>query len=782
MKKQLHLICFLIICGSKINAQNFQWVKTIGSGNNDQVTDIAFDDSGYVYVTGTFADTIDADPGPGILQVIAECTSFDGQDVYLQPGGFQIFFGKYTQGGQPVWVKQFGSYGYDYGDKIEIDKNGNILLSGNYNSQVDFEPDDSVNATGDFAGTSLFLARFSPEGQYLSDTRIEFISQETGYPFIYAIQNHGLKVNSENEIVLCGRVQGEFHIKGELIDTTFNTGLNTGYLIKLAENGDLDFADFFVQANPAAGIPLVSAVTLEYNGSITITGSYTDSLQIDPANPDLLLLKDTFINAGPKMYFAHFDIDGHFEWVKTLVSGRGVMAWDITTDNYGNHYITGEFSQPENPPNPETPIDFDPGTSSFLVPANSILTSSPTAFLASYKNNGDFRWAFWLQSPDYTTFQNGPVVGLKVAIDGAGRVYIGGITRTKIADLDPGPATVPLVPVTTGVNGVPNIFIARYSESGNYLSNTLFYGSAQLLLSMKTDSSESLYSAGYFNGMCRFNYPSSTTNISNDQDMFWTKHSRCIHRAHISQTICEGDSLLFNGYQLKAEGIYPRVISTANNCEEVEVLHLNILSSLELSQAISLCAGESYTIGNQTYFDSGIYSTHFTAANGCDSVVITALIIDTLTTGIAVTGNSLTAQDPEGDYIFQWLDCGNNYAEIPGENSSLFIALSNGTYSLEISSNSCVDTSECIAVSTVSVNRHTQSGFTVFPNPANDKLFLSSTEKLQPGIVRIYSTSGVLIFSESWNGISLEIPVTNYAEGLYLIQTLEGNFKILIRH
>jgi len=68
-----------------------------------------------------------------------------------------------------------------------------------------------------------------------------------------------------------------------------------------------------------------------------------------------------------------------------------------------------------------------------------------------------------------------------------------------------------------------------------------------------------------------------------------------------------------------------------------------------------------------------------------------------------------------------------------------------------------------------------------FPNPANDKLMLVSIEKIQ-GITRMYSSSGALVFSAQWNGTSMEITVSEFAEGLYLIRCGGKAIKVLIQH
>ena len=91
-------ICLIsgLICGSDISlAQNYQWAKSIGGTSTDIGRSIALNDTGNVYVTGSFNGTVDFDPGPGT----ANLTSAGNDD---------IFFAKYSSSGNYIWAKRLG--------------------------------------------------------------------------------------------------------------------------------------------------------------------------------------------------------------------------------------------------------------------------------------------------------------------------------------------------------------------------------------------------------------------------------------------------------------------------------------------------------------------------------------------------------------------------------------------------------------------------------------------------------------------------------------------------
>ena len=56
-------------------------------------------------------------------------------------------------------------------------------------------------------------------------------------------------------------------------------------------------------------------------------------------------------------------------------------------------------------------------------------------------------------------------------------------------------------------------------------------------------------------------------------------------------------------------------------------MNLTINNSVTTINPQTVCDGGSYTIGASTYTSSGTYTDIFTAANGCDSIVTTILLV-----------------------------------------------------------------------------------------------------------------------------------------------------------
>jgi len=90
-------------------------------------------------------------------------------------------------------------------------------------------------------------------------------------------------------------------------------------------------------------------------------------------------------------------------------------------------------------------------------------------------------------------------------------------------------------------------------------------------------------------------------------------------------SICEGDSLLFDGIYLKEQGEYTQIIPTGTECDTSIHLNLTVFDVDTTDIYIETC--NDYTWHSETYGNSGIYSYTSTNENSCNSVEILHLEI-----------------------------------------------------------------------------------------------------------------------------------------------------------
>lgn len=111
---------------------NLLWVMQIGGTNAEIANAIATDGNGNIYILGNFAGTVDFDPGSETRELTA--------------GLFDNFILKLDGNGNFIWVTQnIGTYGPDHkGNAIAIDADNNVLTTGYFVFEVDFDPGEDV--------------------------------------------------------------------------------------------------------------------------------------------------------------------------------------------------------------------------------------------------------------------------------------------------------------------------------------------------------------------------------------------------------------------------------------------------------------------------------------------------------------------------------------------------------------------------------------------------------------------------------------------------------------
>ena len=186
--------------------------------------------------------------------------------------------------------------------------------------------------------------------------------------------------------------------------------------------------------------------------------------------------------------------------------------------------------------------------------------------------------------------------------------------------------------------------------------------------------------------------------------------------------------------------------------------------------------------GNHIWTSSGTYSDTLQSSSGCDSILTILLTINTV--DVSVTNNAPTFAANAAGAAYQWLDCDNGFAMIPGATGQSFTATANGNYAVEITKNGCTDTSACIPITNIGITDHTMPSFVkIFPNPSNGYFYIIPDKKSAELSILIRNTLGQIVSRQKFS-TSSEIKAALPAEsGLYLIEVTSGDtvrmFRIL---
>ncbi|MCB0635613.1 MAG: gliding motility-associated C-terminal domain-containing protein, partial [Lewinella sp.] len=90
----------------------------------------------------------------------------------------------------------------------------------------------------------------------------------------------------------------------------------------------------------------------------------------------------------------------------------------------------------------------------------------------------------------------------------------------------------------------------------------------------------------------------------------------------LDSVICTGESVTVGGQTFAAPGVYPVALQTAAGCDSLLTLDLQVFPALTASLDTTLCAGESLLLNGETFDENnpgGVQT--LTAVSGCDSVL-----------------------------------------------------------------------------------------------------------------------------------------------------------------
>lgn len=135
---------------------SLRWAVQAGSGGQMQVSDVAVDETGDVFITGAFRETATFGIGePDPISLTAN-------------GPSDIFVAKYAQDGNLRWVVQAGGSGLDFGQGIALGGEVNIHVTGRFTEEATFGIGDANETELTSSDTyDFFLAKYAGDGSLL---------------------------------------------------------------------------------------------------------------------------------------------------------------------------------------------------------------------------------------------------------------------------------------------------------------------------------------------------------------------------------------------------------------------------------------------------------------------------------------------------------------------------------------------------------------------------------------------------------------------------------------
>lgn len=214
-------------------------------------------------------------------------------------------------------------------------------------------------------------------------------------------------------------------------------------------------------------------------------------------------------------------------------------------------------------------------------------------------------------------------------------------------------------------------------------------------------------------------------------------------------------------------------------------LALNESTAIFNSAFLTETACKSYTSpsGNYVWTTTNVYNDTLYGAglNGCDSILIIDLTINTVDTSVSLNGSVLSANLAGQSY--QWVDCDNNYGILNGATNQSFTPLANGNYAVIITTANCVDTSSCYAITTIGVLENTfTSKIDIYPNPTQGQLTINLNQAYKTTLVTVKSMEGKIISTEKFKNKSQLNILIDAPKAYYLIEIeTKSGYKAVVK-
>jgi hypothetical protein len=181
-----------------------------------------------------------------------------------------------------------------------------------------------------------------------------------------------------------------------------------------------------------------------------------------------------------------------------------------------------------------------------------------------------------------------------------------------------------------------------------------------------------------------------------------------------------------------------------------------------------------------TYSTAGTFSATLSVIGACDGGSISQTNTNLLTVTnlpavptVTINGAQLVSSSATGN---QWL---RNGTVLSGATSQTYTPIQNGNYTVRVSSNGCFSLSSPVNVNFVGIDYLVTSNVQVFPNPANDELYIQpgfeKTESLIECI--LLDLSGKMVLNKTFNNVlptqTLNLSTSYLSVGVYqlVIQT-----------
>lgn len=311
------------------------WVKVFKNQISNEAPFIALDSNNNIYITSQFTGSIDLNPG----------IETDTHNVLVPyPSAFLV---KLNTNGEYIWGKHFElgpttNSGIET-TAIEIDKQNNILLAGEFQKTIDFNMGTPV-LISTATGRNNFILKLNNDGDYIWNKI--FIANVYG-----SFRIKDIDTDSQNNIVLAGATYGQVFLNPPSNNYVISDANYPDLaIVKINSNGD------FIWGKVAQGTTIgtsnsieePNSISIDTNDNIYLSGNFNNQINLEPSNTNFILNSGNNPLGQLTPFFAKMNSAGNIIWAKKMDGGYSYQFYNrkansISTNNSNKTFVSMNY-------------------------------------------------------------------------------------------------------------------------------------------------------------------------------------------------------------------------------------------------------------------------------------------------------------------------------------------------------------------------------------------------------------------------------------------------------
>ncbi len=358
----------------------WQWATRAGGSDTDSGNSVAVDGSGNILIVGTFG-------GPMIT--FGTTTLTNSGSIYAD-----AFVAKLTPMGVWQWATSVGGSSTELGGGVAVDGNGNVLVSGSFNS-----PTITLGATTltNAGGFDLFVAQLTSAGVWQWATQVGGGNYD---------RDGDIAVDGSDNVVITGGFASPTITCGATTLTNNVLGSDI-FVAKLTSAGVWQWATSAGGNDSDSG----SSVAIDSSGNMVVTGGFFSHAITFGATT----LANNSVRSD--IFVAKLTPAGVWQWATRAGGSDYENGSSLAVDGSGHVVVTGGFSSPVITFGATTLTNTNPGSSAIFIASLSGTTGLPDA-----DNSPNQPRLTLSPNPAHTTVQlTGATGATATLLDGLGR-------------------------------------------------------------------------------------------------------------------------------------------------------------------------------------------------------------------------------------------------------------------------------------------------------------------------------------------------------------------------